>query len=107
MTLIEAIDSGKPCKRRGTLSWIRPSDPSAGYQTLVVHVDDIRATDWEIDDSDDEVVITPRQFWNAAKTAITCAVRDGGQYPPTRWSYEFFAGELAELLGLGDNQQQL
>lgn len=90
MTIIEAIKSGRPFRRKGDGSWYCDHDRS---DCAMFRVPDILADDWEIQEP--AVTITRSQF-NEAVRSIPCHEIHGRTGP--EWIVN--TAELARKLGL-------
>jgi hypothetical protein len=100
MTLIAAIKSGRPFRRRGKHD--RFSEPfGPGIFSLTVTQEDILADDWEIQEP--EVRITRTQFWAAYSEAQCDLFARPHLQSVGGYSFEehsFLMAKLAERLGL-------
>lgn len=68
MTLIEALKTGLPLRRRGDAEYLQPLTFDSDHTPF--DLDDIMATDWEVESI--PVPVTREQFEEAWRT--TCAV---------------------------------
>jgi len=78
MTLIEAINTSLPFRRPADKTWfvvdkatgyIRHMGPDANvFEILPITLDNIRATDWEVDEP--FISVTQSQFYNGVRAAV-------------------------------------
>lgn len=101
MTLIEALKSGRPFKRKGDRFWCVAPDTleiphEDGDGQTIVKRQDILVDDWEIQDK--KVEITRTEFWEAVNKVLS-------EWEGNHGTAVVNAAKLiANRLGLGDSQ---